>query len=299
MSGRQRFYSRVLVCLVVLILAALACTAPGASEPTDHEGTVAAIYATITQQAGLPRLTDTPASLPATPTQGLPATGTPPDSRTPPTVIHTCPGPITIDTKVGDWPDSVTGLNVDQVVYDPHKEWSGPADLNAAVKICWTNDALYLLVNVTDDVHYQTQSGENSYLGDEVEVLYDSDLRGDFFNTKWDADDSQLSLNPGEFGVLIPAAYRYRPTPGAAPGVTLDAKKVAHGSGADYRVEAQIAWSELGGAPANAANYGLCIAVSDADHPDQPPAEDSLLSSCPGMISSNPTTWVSVTFVNP
>jgi hypothetical protein len=129
--------------------------------------------------------------------------------------------------------------------------------------------------------------------------MFDYDLRGDFAKTEWDADDSQISLNPGEFGTQLPAPYRYRPEPGAVDGVSLDARRNFGDEGEGYFLEAEIAWVVFGGKPVNGQNYGLCIALSDADHEDQPPAQDSLLSTCPGMITSNPTTWQSATFVNP
>jgi hypothetical protein len=299
---KKRTISRFLIGGMVLTLAALACTAPGAQQP-DTAATVAAVYATITQQANLPPLTLTALAatthpLPATPTQLVPVTPTPPDSRGALTVIHACPNAITIDAKENDWPDSVTTLNVDQVVYDPNKEWTGPADLGGTVKLCWTDSSLFVLVNVTDDVHFQTQSGENSYKGDEVELMFDADLRGDFYSATWDGDDTQLSLNPGDFGTLVPAAYRYRP-PGGSPGnIRMDARAI--GKTANYKVEAEIAWGELGSTrPANARNFGLCVAVSDADHPEKAPAEDTLVSHCAGLKVSDPTTWGSVTFVAP
>lgn len=297
----KQSYALVLGGAASLALAAMACTAPGAQQP-DTQSTVNAIYATITQQANLPPMTATAVAatahpLQATPTQLIPATPTPPDARGPLTVIHTCPNAITIDAKQNDWPGSVTTVNVDQIVYDPNKEWAGADDLGGAAKLCWTADALYLMVNVTDNVHFQTQSGENSYLGDEVELLFDSDLRGDFYATLWNGDDNQLSLNPGDFKALPPSTYRYRPSAGPTNAVQIAAKET--GGAANYRVEASIGWGELGNKPVNGQNYGLCVAVSDADHPDQPPAEDTLSSNCAGLSVSNPTTWGSVTFVNP
>ena len=298
---KKRTYSVVIGGVISLMAAALACSAPGAQQP-DTQSTVNAIYATITQQANLPPMTATAVAatahpLQATPTQLIPATPTPPDARGPLTTIHTCPNAITIDAKQNDWPGSVTTVKVDQIVYDPNKEWSEPDDLGGEAKLCWTDDALYVLVDVTDNVHVQTQTGANSYLGDEVELLFDSDLRGDFYSTLWNGDDNQLSLNPGDFKSLAPSTYRYRPSAGPTNAVQIAAKET--GGAANYRVEASIGWGELGSKPVSGQNYGLCVAVSDADHPDQPPAEDTLASNCAGLMVSNPTTWGSVTFVNP
>lgn len=279
-----------------LILAALACTAPGAQQP-DTAATVAAVYATITAQANLSPQAATLAPLQSTPTQSLPATPTPPEARGPLTTIHTCGGKITVDARAGDWPDSATSVAIDQIVFDPNQEWAGASDLGGTARLCWTDESLYLLFDVVDDVHFQTQSGDNSYLGDEVELMFDSDLRGDFYKTSWDEDDHQLSLNPGDFKGLKPAVYRYQPVTGSVNAAKIAVKDLSDAG--NYRLEASIGWGALGGQPVNNQNYGLCLALNDADHPDKPPAEDTLLSSCAGLAVSNPTTWGSATFVAP
>ncbi len=176
------------------------------------------------------------------------------------------------------------------------KEWTGPSDLSGTAYLCWTDASLFLFVNVTDDVHAQTQRGDKSYLGDEVELMFDSDLRGDFYETTWDKDDSQFSLNPGNFADLVPQPFRYRPTAGQPRGIEMVAKPT--GSSANYVVEAGIIWEELLTRPVAGQNYGLCLALNDNDHTDKA-QEDTLVSHCEGLSVPNPTTWQSVTFVTP
>lgn len=279
----------------------LACGVGGT--PDDAQATIQAVYATITVQAGS---TTVPTFLPptaATLQSTLPplappsVTPTPPASRGLVTTIGWCTSPMSIDGSDADWKaiPGVTTLVLDQATFGASK-WSGTPDLSGTANLCWTQSSLFMFVRVTDDVHAQTQRGADSWKGDEVELMFDSDLRGDFSNTVWNADDSQFSLNPGNFADLVPQPFRYRPTELQPRGVNMVAKST--GKNGDYVVEAEFTWEELLTRPTAGTNYGLCVALNDNDNTAKA-QEDSLISHCTGLSVPDPTTWQTVTFASP
>ncbi|AHF89595.1 glycoside hydrolase family 10 [Opitutaceae bacterium TAV5] len=52
----------------------------------------------------------------------------------------------------------------------PAMHWGGPEDLGAVARLAFTGEALYLHVAVRDDVHYQTDVGENLWEGDSLQI---------------------------------------------------------------------------------------------------------------------------------
>jgi hypothetical protein len=173
-------------------------------------------------------------------------------------------------------------------------EWLGAADLSGYTRLCWNDNGLFMYVEVTDDVHVQNQRGETSWKGDEVELLFDGDLRGDFYNTVWNSDDVQLGLSPGDFADLSPASVRYHPSISLLAGIELTARPLA-GSSGGYVLEAKIPWVELSTAPQAGLNVGFCLALSDNDHVGAA-QQDTMVSHCTRLRVSDPTTWVTATF---
>jgi hypothetical protein len=292
MTSKFRIASPV----ILLILSILACNAPGPGS-NDVASTVDAIYVTITSQAGTPLATTPPAtSLPLPTSTSLPGAPTstppPPADRGSLVTIKRCANDIALDAKDTDWTSQpgVTTLSLDQATYGL-ANWSGASDLSGLASLCWTDAALFLMVKSTDDVHMQNQRGNTSWKGDEIEFLYDSDLKGDFYNDVWNKDDFQIGLNPGDFATLVPAPFQYHPSEGAPPGVEMAAAKIDKG----VLYEAKIAWGALGIPPVIGQTYGLCVAFSDNDKTDEV-VQQSMVSHCKGLQVSNPTTWQTVTY---
>jgi cellulose/xylan binding protein with CBM9 domain len=281
---------------IILILSVLACNAPGRGSE-DAAATVNAVYVTITAQAGTPLSITPPATsiplpiktaIPGAPTSTPP----PPADRGSLVTIKRCANDITVDAKDTDWTSQsgVTSFNLDQATYGL-ANWTGASDLSGTAQLCWTDAAMFLLVKSTDDVHMQNQRGNTSWKGDEVEFLYDNDLKGDFYNDVWNKDDFQIGLNPGDFATLVRAPFQYHPSEGAPPGVEMAAAKLDKG----VLYEAKIVWGALGAPSVIGQTYGLCIALSDNDKTDEA-VQQSMVSHCKGLQVSNPMTWQSVTF---
>ena len=100
----------------------------------------------------------------------------------------------------GDWADW-DAFNAKQypataVVYGKAK-WSGEDDLRASYRVAWDSTFLYIAVKVVDDEYVQNQTGENIYKGDSVEILLDTDIKGDFNSAKLSLDDYQVGISPG------------------------------------------------------------------------------------------------------
>lgn len=288
--------------LTLLVLAGLACNIP--TGEVDSAATVQAIYVTITAQAGSgPALTQaagTAASASglfptATPTTGI--TPTAPQNRSGNgnnLVIARCAAGIVVDADNTDWAlqSGAVGVSLDQNTYGA-SEWAGPADLSGSARLCWNDSGLYLFVDVTDDIHAQDQRGETSWKGDEIEFLFDSDLRGDFYHDSWNNDDIQIGLSPGNFADLVPAPYLYHPTIGLPRGIEMSA--VSTGMSGNYRLEAELLWdAALGIGPTAGQSFGMCVALSDNDHVGAA-QQDSMVSHCARLKVSDPTTWITVT----
>lgn len=282
----------------VLSMAALACNAAGLSSGEGSQATVAAVYATITAQALTAGPDDTVG-------EGVTATAPPPDSgsvdasdftSTPPAIrpgngqpvqVPPCQGTITIDGLVGE-AASVGRVSMVENTYGAD-EWSGTSDLSGEGVLCWTDDALYVGVEVTDDVHSQDQTGSDSWRGDEVEMVFDAQLQADYDVNVWNNDDTQLGLSPGSFAGLPPSVVEYRPDVRTVP----ESDIAAQAAGSGYGLEAVIPWSVLRVDAQAGAIFGFCLALSDNDQPGEA-SQDSMVSHCPDLFISNPTTWTTL-----
>ncbi len=285
--------------LIMLVLAALACNVPDGSGG-DTEATVQVVYSTITAQAGMsPVPTDTPTeAATATPTTtGTPTvTPTPPENRTgngDNLTIPRCTKTVTVDGGDADWKQQagVTPFALTHNTFG-EAEWQGADDLSGRARMCWIDSMLYLFVEVTDDLHVQTQQGRTAWKGDEVELVFDADLRGDFYDEDWNDDDTQLGFSPGDFGDILAGVMEYHPADKALDDVEIAARR-AIGTGGDYVLEVAIPWSVLGVVPRADTNYGFCLAISDNDHVGEA-QQDSMVSHCTDLSIPDPTTWVTL-----
>ncbi len=174
--------------------------------------------------------------------------------------------------------------------------WDGSDDLAASWQVSWDDANLYLLVNVADDVHVQTQSGNQAFRGDSVELQIDADRLGDYSPTI-STDDYQLSLSPGDFAGLPPGAFRFQ---GTSAGEMLDATAPhiiavsASPNGAGYILEAAIPWRDLGLSPTAGLVIGLAVNVNDNDRPGAA-VQEVMKSNAPNRRFGDPTTWGTLT----
>ena len=120
--------------------------------------------------------------------------------------------PITIDGNLDEWKDAdwFTINKKAQVLYGVGA-WRGPQDMSFKAAFQWDPDALYLAVDVTDDVVVQEKQAADMWEGDHIELWLDTDLYGDFNEAVNSSDDFQIGLSPGNFRNLKPEVYVWVP----------------------------------------------------------------------------------------
>jgi hypothetical protein len=310
---------RLFLGIAILLAAQLACNMPDNNAPAKAtqlpapNQTLTALFAfntTRTPTATLPPvITATQASQPVA-TQTLTQAPEPTKTNTPrPTETDAPPEPTatvsyirprahvvakylstppTLDGDWGEWKSLTTEYPANSVVFGK-SNWTGEDDLSSSFHVGWDNDYLYIGVKVHDDKYVQNSTGENIFKGDEVEILFDTNLKGDFFVDRLSPDDFQIGMAPGRPDPSGETeAYLWFPTE-----LTGKRSQIKIGSRLEdgvYRMEAAIPWSVLEMTPANGRHYGFALSVSDNDNPDKN-VQQSMVSNVSGRMLTDPTTW--------
>ena len=174
------------------------------------------------------------------------------------------------------------------------ENWSGPDDLSGRFYCAWDGSFLYLGLDIRDDQHVQASSGEDLYLGDDVEIQIDTDLLGDWFDTELSDDDGQLGLSVWDLLSGQYDAFLWRPTARAGSlSINLAARQTAGG----YVLEVALPWWALNLSPRVETPYGFCLSLTDTDTPGLQDQE-SMASNCPGRKWGDPTTWGTLILVD-
>lgn len=195
-----------------------------------------------------------------------------------------------VDAAFGDWEGLYPipiGDNEHSLAYG-RDDWEGGDDLSGKAWLGWTEEALYLYVEVRDDRLLQFEGQIDLWKGDHVETWIELTEGGDVF---------QIGLTPGDFGAMKPHAWVWYPKEwseadreAAGAQIEVAARKTDEG----YVLEAKIPVSALKGEPLKAQQ---CIAMSteigDADHNDK--HHETLLSSSPMLSRAAPDTFPLVT----
>ena len=319
---------RVLLPLLALGLAALACNMPGMATPTPEapplDLTVTALFQTaaampstntpppvVTATKGLPTAivftaTQPPPTQPP-PTQPPPptATKTPPPPPPPPTATPppSRPGahaeapylssPPTIDGDWSEWKTIAREYPATNVVFGKGN-WTGEDDLAGSYYVGWDNNYLYLAAKVRDDKYVQIATGENIFKGDSLELILDTNLLGDFYTASLSPDDYQVGIAPGHPAISDNNMEAYLWFPSSKAGKLSGVVMKALDEGTQYRVEAAIPWSVFGITPARGMRMGFAFSVSDDDSSGEA-LQQSMVSSAAARNLANPTTWGEIT----
>ncbi len=203
-------------------------------------------------------------------------------------VARAVSSPPQIDGNLQEW-DLSNGVRSAYRVF-AYSGWDGSEDLDAVWRLAWDEGRLYVAVQVTDDVHVQTQSGALMYQGDSVELQVD--INPEARATRVNPATTQLILSPGDFAANPPAAARFRGNEsGAIPLLPGHSIEVAAQQTADgYVLEAAIPWADLSLTPAAGMRLGLALNANDNDSPGVA-RQEVMMSSAPSRTLTNPSTW--------
>jgi len=239
-----------------------------------------------------PPATHTPTAVANTPATNPAATVTltvPENGRV--TAVHLA-SPPAIDGDLSEWADVPTFASPH--IVQQAESWDGTMDVTALWRVAWDERNLYLAVAVADDVHVQTREPKFAYLGDSLEVQFDTNIQADY-GPGVSNDDYQYIISPGNFADRPAGVFRFR---GNAEGQMVDfigsqtavtAVQTADG----YNIEAAIPWSDLNLQAAEGMVIGVAFSINDLDTPGTA-AQELMLSHVPGRRWRDPSSWGSL-----
>ncbi|HEY3332196.1 MAG TPA: sugar-binding protein [Capsulimonadaceae bacterium] len=180
--------------------------------------------------------------------------------------------PIVLDCNTADWA-GIAGEKADQpsqvaigrpdVGVADKRWWQGPADLSYTVKTTWRDDAVYMLIDVTDNQLTIAPDGKErlGYIWDCIELFFDGRA----------LENQTTTYSPGAEQIII--VPRIGDTLAACPVVnfarvapTLDVKFVGKRTATGYIMEGSI--KPLPGSPFKlvpGTHFGMDVSIDDAD----------------------------------
>ncbi|MBK8986141.1 MAG: hypothetical protein IPM39_08665 [Chloroflexi bacterium] len=201
--------------------------------------------------------------------------------------------PPTINGDLSEW----AGIGAYESTYRVFSApgWNGTDDLTAVWRLGWDAANLYIAVAVSDDVHVQTQTGNQIFRGDSVDMQFETNLAR--ASSQLGPSNFQITFSPGDFVGLAPSAFRFQGTSQGqildAPGghrITLAAQKTAVG----YNLEAAIPWADLSITPFSGLVLGVSLNANDNDTPGTA-VQEVMKSHVSTRTFTNPTTWGTLT----
>jgi hypothetical protein len=170
----------------------------------------------------------------------------------------------------------------------------GTTSETAQFELKWDSEYLYMVVQVTDGTIVQdTSQGADMYKGDSIEILLDTNLKGDYCDTGMSSDDYQFGISPGS-GATSPASYLWYPLAKSGSKVVVASASPSPAGWATqtgWVMIARIPWNIFGITPSGGEYYGFAFSVSDNNHPGQN-VQDGMISTAPKRLyPSNPTLW--------
>lgn len=201
--------------------------------------------------------------------------------------------PIFVDGNLAEWP-AVVPLISEHIVYQD-ESWDGSEDLVLIWQLAWDDIYLYLGITAVDDIHVQTETGNQVYKGDSVSLQIDTDRAGDL-SAQVSPDDFQIDISPGNFDNIPPSAHRFRGNNDDwmdnAPGHTIfvQARQTSDG----YTMEVAIPWADLDMTPVGGETLGLALNATDNDQPGTA-VQELFISNVPDRQFNTPNSWGTLT----
>ncbi|GIK56032.1 MAG: hypothetical protein HND44_03915 [Chloroflexi bacterium] len=252
------------------------------------------IFMTSTERGEQTELLPLPATLTPTtapadtpiPAATVTLAATNPDGRV--TAVYLS-APPTLDGNLDEW-DSIPPFTAPHIV-EQESSWDGTMDVESLWRMGWDNQNLYLAVAVTDNVHVQTRETKFAYLGDSLELQFDTNVQADY-GPGVNSDDYQYVVSPGNFSDQAAGAFRFR---GDAQGAMSDfigsgAQVAARQTAVGYNLEMAIPWSDLALQPAAGLVLGAAFSINDLDTPGTA-VQELMLSHVATRRWLDPSSW--------
>jgi hypothetical protein len=169
--------------------------------------------------------------------------------------ISRAPGAMKIDGRGDDWP----GVPAETIGAKQVVEGSDAGGVEAAFKVCWDEEFLYILVNVTDSTPMKnTHTGSGIWAGDGVEIFVgpeDLDAGGPLKFT-----DRQVLVRGSVIDGKTDCYFANAPEVAAATQIAV----VPGVDGKGYTIEAAIPFKALGFRPQEGKEIRFDLAVDDS-----------------------------------
>jgi hypothetical protein len=232
--------------------------------------------------------------LPVAPTVTLPGDGSaePSQPGSSSVVAIRLTTPPQINADLSDWPEGPTAVS-NHVVHRTDGVTRSPT-AQAVWRLGWDGSNLYAAAVVTDDVHVQTQQGNQIWRGDSLELQIETNPARN--GRTLAPSNFQIALSPGNFSNIPPSAVRFQGTADGAipeaPGhnIVIAARQTGDG----YIIEAAIPWSDLNVTPAPGMRLGLALNLNDNDTPNTA-RQEMMLSNVSTRTFRDPTSWGTLT----
>jgi endo-alpha-1,4-polygalactosaminidase (GH114 family) len=205
-----------------------------------------------------------------------------------------------IDGDLSEWaglPCTDVGA-AENISYGDAGSWYGLADLSGRVCYGWDDGNVYVAFAIKDDVIVQQYMGGNLWMGDHVELWFDTQLQLDFDSTEAGDDDYQLGISPGDFADVPPDFVIFTP-PSDPIWYKAMVECVVVRTDTGYAAELKIPKQVLRGL--RLADGHAIAATFEPSDTDTPGGSDQelMLSSAPGSSSNwgDPSYWNNLVFI--
>jgi hypothetical protein len=199
-----------------------------------------------------------------------------------------------IDGVLSEWSD--VPATTSQYRVFSSDGWDGTDDLDAVWRLAWDEQNLYLAAEVEDDVHVQTQTGNQIFRGDSLDIQIDTNPAAGA--RRVNPQTFQIIFSPGNFTTLSPTFFRFQ---GTASGAIVDAPPAAIRVAAQkvtggYLLEAAVPWSALDTTPREGLVLGVALNANDNDTPGTA-VQEVMMSHVSARTLLDPSTWGAMTLV--
>lgn len=212
--------------------------------------------------------------------------------RSPDITVPRLDTPPTLDGQIGEWTNR-PGIAIPYITET--NGWNGVLSITAVWWLGWDNDNLYLAVYVEDDKHVQTREPKFAYLGDSIELQFDTNVPGDY-GPQVSPDDFQYVISPGDFASRAPSAFRFQGNnenwPMDAPGTA--ARVAARQTNFGYTLEAAIPWRDMNVTAVPGMVLGVALSNNDIDNPASN-TQELMISHVATRLWRDPTSWGTMT----